>query len=223
MLQLETATATLTNLNLRTEKIGKTDRRPAADIKFTIDVHNTALDMISPGLLKSLYRGIGEPGHQGDLTVDITTLTTLRHPRAKPWASTEDWPGYTARIDAGDFDIRSVDIEMGTLKGITCDPKEGGTVVVSFSIGCHPSGEDVGALYELMGKQVALTIRPPAVGDLERLRAEAKQKPAEASDEDDGDDDPADLPAGRAFPDAIDARGDKPPSARRASRLSSVN
>ena len=56
MLQLETALATLANVNLRTEKVGKDNVRPAADLKFTVNIPNTQLDQISAGLLASLYK-----------------------------------------------------------------------------------------------------------------------------------------------------------------------
>lgn len=227
MLQLDAALATLANVNLRTEKVGKKGSRPAADLKFVANIPNTQLDQISPGLLNSLYRHPKEQGHQGDLTApDPNALTTLRHPRAKPWASTEDWPGYFAQILAGEFDLQDVEIDKGTLKSIVCEAKNGGTVELSFSIGCHPTGADVGVLYELMGKEVKLSLSPPSIGDLEKLRAEAKAggaaggngaDPDGDGDDDAGDDDtpPSDAQSGRAFPDAIDARGENPPSARR--------
>lgn len=219
MLQLATALATLAHINLRVEKVGKEKTRPAADLKITVNLPNTQLDQISPGLLQSLYRRPNEQGHQGDLTApDPDAMTTLRHPKAKPWASTEDWPGYAVKVHAGEFSPVDVELEMTTLKSISCEAKNGGTVEVSFSIGCHPTGADVGALYELMGKEVDLTLSPPAIGDLEKLRAEAKAKPkADDGDDGDADDDDSAPPSGsgRAFPDAIDARGENPPSARR--------
>ena len=229
MLQLETALATLANVNLRTEKVGKDKVRPAADLKFVVNIPNTQLDQISAGLLTSLYKHPNEKGHQGDLTApDPNAMTTLRHPKAKPWASTEDWPGYFSQIHAGEFDLKDVELDKVTLKSITCEAKNGGTVELSFSLGCHPTGDDVAVLYELMGKEVELSISPPAIGDLERLRAEQKAQAksgdgngeggaagGEGGEEGDDENPPSDAQSGRAFPDAIDARGDNPPSARR--------
>lgn len=217
MLQLANALATLAHINLRVEKVGKVKTRPAADLKFTVNLPNTQLDQISPGLLQSLYLRPNEQGHQADLAVGPDAMTTLRHPKAKPWASTEEWPGYAVQVHAGEFAPTDVELELATLKSVTCDAKNGGTVEVSFSIGCHPTGAGVGALYELMGKEVELTLSPPSIGDLEKLRAEAKAKP-KADDGDDGDADDDYAPpagSGRAFPDAIDGRGENPPSARR--------
>lgn len=216
MLQLANALATLAHINLRVEKVGKEKTRPAADLKFTVNIPNTQLDQISPGLLQSLYLRPNEQGHQADLAAGPDAMTTLRHPKAKPWASTEEWPGYAVQVHAGEFAPTDVELELTTLKSVTCDAKNGGTVEVSFSIGCHPTGADVGALYELMGKEVELTLSPPSIGDLEKLRAEAKAKPK--ADDGDADDDDSAPPAGsgRAFPDAIDGRGENPPSARRS-------
>ncbi len=227
MLQLTTALATLANLNTRIERVGKDKTRPAADLKFTVNIANTQLDQISPGLLHSLFKRADEKGHQGDLVAGGDTLTTLRHPKAKPWQSTEDWPGYFAHLKAGEFDLKDVELDKVTLKGITCEAKNGGTVELSFSLGGYPTGEDVAVLYELQGKEIELTLNPPALGDLEKLRAEAKAKGGNGAAGGDGDDDegedgddetpPTDAQAGRAFPDAIDGRSDKPAPRRRGS------
>lgn len=222
MLKLAAIIATLVNLNLRVERVGKERTRPSADLKFSADVPNTMLDQIHPGLLNSLYRRPDEKHHQADLTApDPDTLTTPRYPHAKPWASTEDWPGYHAAVAVGEFDPKRVEIPMVTLKGITAEAKNGGTVTLTFSLGGYPTGDDVGQLYDLIGKAVTLDLDPPAIGDLERLRAEEKARKAAGSappppPADPGDEPPAtNAQIGRAFPDAIDARGDNPPSARR--------
>lgn len=225
MLQLDKTLATLANVNLRLEKMGKDKTRGAADLKIVANIPNTQLEQISPGLLASLYKHPKEQGHQADLTApDPNSLTTLRHPRAKPWASTEDWPGYFANVLAGEFDLKDVELDKVTLKSIVCEPKNGGTVELSFSLGCHPTPEDVAVLYELMGKQLTLSLNPPAIGDLERLRAEQKASNSgsgsgaagDGGDEDDGDEEgpPSDGKAGRAFTDALDGRGENPPSRR---------
>jgi hypothetical protein len=226
MLKLAAVIAVLANVNLRTEKVGKDKSRPAADLKFTADVPNTTLDLIAPGLLLSLYRRPDEKGHQADLTVpDPATLTTPRYPRSKPWASTEDWPGYFAGIKLGEFDPQAIDLQKCVLKSITAEAKNGGTVALSFTLSGYPTGEDVGKLYDMMGRQVDLTVDPPSIGDLERLRKEqAAEKAAPAAVDPitvaatgDGPP-PSNDQVGRAFPDAIDARGDKPPSARRGGK-----
>lgn len=225
MLNLDTQLATLAHVNLRTEKVGRDKTRPAADLKFTVTLANTVLDDISPGLLFSLYRHPTEKHHQGDLTApDPNAMTTLRHPRAKPWASTEDWPGYFVQVHAGEYDLKDVELDKGVLKSVSVEPKNGGSIEVSFSVGCHPAPADVAILYELMGQEISLSLNPPSLGDLEKLRAEAKKSgasgngagggdPDTGGDGGDGDADdtpPTDAQAGRAFPDAIDGRGDKP-------------
>lgn len=223
MLRLAAAIAVLANLNLRVEKVGKDKTRPAADLKFNVDMHNSILDEIHPGLLNSLYKRPDEKGHQADLTApDPATLTTPRYPRAKPWASLEDWPGYFASIKVGEFDLQGVDLQKGILKSITVEAKNGGTVSLSFTVSAYPTGEEVGKLYDMLGKDVALNLDPPAIGDLERLRKEqAAEKAAPPAPDPITVAASADAPppgndqVGRAFPDAIDARGDKPPSARR--------
>jgi hypothetical protein len=234
MFELSASPATLANLNTRTEKVGKDNHRPAADLKFSVDLHNSALDSIHPGLLKSLYRGNDESGSQGDLVASADTLTTPRYPKAKAWASTEDWPGYFLSVTKGEFDPKQVDLDKVTLKGITVDAKNGGTVTVTFTCSGYPTGEDVGKLYELMGHDVEIVLSAPSLGDLARLREEAKaNKGGNGAGGADGDDDggeddaddapPTDAQAGRAFPDAIDARGDTPPSTRKRRGAAAVH
>lgn len=227
MLHINASQAKLSNLNPRIEKVGKDKTRPAADLKFTVNVHNSVLNLISAGLLHSLYKNPDEQGHQADLVAGGDAITTLRHPKAKAWASTEDWPGYFINIKCGDFDLQEIELDKVTLKGITADAKEGGTVELSFTVSGYPTGADVGVLYELQGHEVELTLSPPSLGDLAKLREEAKKSAASNGGDGDagggggGGEDDDDAPpmgneaAGRAFPDAIDARGDTPPSARR--------
>lgn len=223
MLRLAAAIAVLANLNLRVEKVGKDKTRPAADLKFNVDMHNAILDEIHPGLLLSLYRHPDEKHHQADLTApDPATLTTPRYPRAKPWASLEDWPGYFASIKVGEYDPQGVDLQKCILKSITAEAKNGGTVSLSFTLSAYPSGEEVGKLYDMLGKDVELGMDPPAIGDLDRLRKEQAAEKAAPPAVDPitvaatGDEPPpGDGQIGRAFKDAIDGRGDKPPSARR--------
>lgn len=221
MFQLDEALAKLTNLNLRTEKVGRDNHRPAADLKFEVDLPNTMLETIEPGLLRALYKGEKEQGHQGDLVAAPEQLTTLRFPKAKPFQLTEDWPGYFAGISAGEFDVKDVELDKLTVKAIAIEAKTGGTVTVSFSAGCHPTPEDVAILYQLMGNEVELTLEPPSLEEMRALREEAKKKTAaQGGTEPIADPNQAalpmgaDAPAGRAFSDAIDGRGDRPPSTR---------
>jgi len=218
MLHLEEVIATLVNVNLRTEKMGKDNHRPAADLSFSVDIPSTMLDTIEPGLLKALYRAKDESGHQGDLAAAPEQLTTPRFPKAKPFALTEDWPGYFLDLAHGEWDNKQVSLDKGTLKSISLAPKNGGTVELSFKVGCHPQPEEVAILYELMGSEVDITLAPPSLDDLKKLREDAKKKVeppppvVDPAQQQLG----ADAPAGRAFSDAIDGRGDRPPSTKAA-------
>lgn len=226
MLKLAAILAGFAHLNVRIEKVGKDKHRPAVDLKFTVDVPNTMLDEIHPGLLNSLYKHPNEQGHQGDLTApDPNSLTTPRYPRAKPWASTEDWPGYFIELRIGEYDKDKVPLDKATLKGISVEAKNGGTAVLTFTCSAYPVAEQVAQLYDMLGHDVEFDLTPPSIGDLERLRKEQAAGAAgngSGGAPDDGPDDDADdqagdgqQAAGRAFPDALDGRGDKPPSARR--------
>ena len=221
MLRFDKATAKLSNLNTRLEKHGRKETKPAADLKLEMQIPAAQLEQISPGLALSLYRAENEEGHQADMMAGTGQLTTLRHPKARPWASTEDLPGYKAALRFGSIDPVEIPVEMATLKSITCEPKTGGTVELSFTLSANPTGDDVGALYEGMGAEFELDLTPPGIELLEKLRTQPKASddagPGEGGEGEGGDDDTPPS-TGRAFPDAIDARGDSPPSARRKAK-----
>lgn len=223
MLHLIACFSTLAHVNLRTEKVGRDKTRPAADLKFVTDIPNTQLEEIEPGLLQALYRGKDEGGHQGDLMANPEALTTPRFPKAKPFQPNEDWPGYALDLSHGSFDAKAIELDKVTLKGISLTAKNGGTVELSFSLGCHPEPADIAILYDLMGQDVEIELAPPSLEALRQLRESAKKGAAAAQpdpdDEDEEEDEdqgpPSDAAVGRAFPDAIDARGDTPPSVRK--------
>lgn len=206
--------ATLANVNLRIEKIGQKGTRPAADLKFSVNIPARQLDEIEAGLHRALYRSDKEEGHQADLIADPGNLTTLRFPKFKPLQVGEDYPGYDATIRWGAIERGEVGLAKVTLKGITVEAQNGGTVKLSFSLGAHPDPEDVAAIYELMGKDVEISLAPPSLSMLAELR---KKTPASAGadegeeEEEEGEAPGVDLtaPAGRAFPDALDGRSDK--------------
>jgi hypothetical protein len=211
MLQLAAATALLAHLNIRLENHGKDKKRPAVDLKFTADVPNTMLEDIHPGLLHSLYRREDEKGHQADMTAEPGTLTTPRYPKARPWASTEDWPGYFANLRSGEFDPVRIELDKVTLKGVVVEARNGGTVGLTFTCSAYPTADDVAKLYGLLGQSIEVDVQPPKIGDLQRLRDEAKAARKAEPEADAGDDDGqsgpiSDAQAGRAFPDALDGR-----------------
>ena len=220
MLQLKAIVCTLANLNTRAEKVGKKATRPAADIKLHANIPNSQLEEIEDGLLFALYKSTNDAGHQGDAFVDPTTLTTRRFPDMKPPSFSEKWPGYFLSITppAG-FDSESVDLDKVTLTISEVKPLEGGTVQIQISLAGNPSREDIGVLYDLMGKEVSATLNPPSLTTLAELRK--AQPETQGEDDDDGQGSEEEQPdltsaaAGRAFPDVIDGRGDKPPSARK--------
>jgi DNA segregation ATPase FtsK/SpoIIIE-like protein len=53
------------------------------------------------------------------------------------------------------------------------DMKEGGSVEIAFRVIAHPTAEDVGELYELLGDTVNLTLTPPDQDDEEEAPEQA--------------------------------------------------
>lgn len=171
MLELNDARVELTHMNIRLEKHGE-DNVPATDLKFTLQMPAAWLDQISPGLTRSLYRDPGESGEQASLG-EADGPTNVRHPDAKPWASTSKWPGYTAAVVIGEFSEADVGLGIVELKKLKCDPQEGGTVLASFTLSCYPQAGDIGNIYEALGTGMQLTMRPPAIDTAEEMTTEA--------------------------------------------------
>lgn len=220
MLKLDAIVCTLANLNTRAEKVGKKATRPAADVKLHCNIPNTQLEEIETGLLLALYKAANDEGHQSDAFVDPSTLTTRRFPDMKPPSFGEKWPGYFLSIapPAG-YDSESVELDKVTLTITEVKPLDGGTVQIQISLAGNPTREEIGVLYDLMGKEVAATLNPPSLTTLAELRKAAPKADTEEEDLQGSEEEQHALPevsAGRAFPDAIDARGETPPSVRKA-------
>lgn len=77
MLTLEIHPATLSNLNIRTEKHGD-ELQLAADLKLSMNVAGVVLNDLEPGLHESLFRKPGS-GEQQDL-IDPGMLTAVKFP-----------------------------------------------------------------------------------------------------------------------------------------------
>lgn len=57
----------------------------------------------------------------------------------------------------GDSDI---ELETADVDGFSVEMMEGGSVITTFRVKCHPSGEQVKKLYEVLGNQITITITP---------------------------------------------------------------
>ncbi len=150
MIHFEQANAILAHLNVRDEKHGE-EIVVACDIKLKIDMPNKALEMLSPGLALSLYKG---EDAQNELFAD-GHLPHLRHP-------TMGSPKFEFEPTKVELYFHRVthDIKVeGLVKKIAVDCKEGGTVTFTFTVACRPDSDDIGRLSGMLGSDHETSLR----------------------------------------------------------------
>jgi hypothetical protein len=153
MLQLELtkAVATLINFNPFTEKNGK-DRVPATALRITAALTADVLAFFSPTLKAFLFNDAGPR--------DLADGLPLRDPHLEyPLKRDEQMTGATVTVDYG-VNAPLVFTEA-KLKNFQLTPKEGGTVVVAFTVLCKPDAEkEIPKLYLLQGQGITISIEP---------------------------------------------------------------
>ena len=170
MFQLEQHDAQFASLNTRIQKHGA-DRVLAADLAMTVNAPNTILETIEPGLRTSLFRKPGK-GDQMDFDHDqkaqaaqITDqLVAVRHPGFGPLQVAHKFPGYELVIlDAfEDSTVEPIVLVDLTMKKLTIQPIEGGSVLLSFTVSGEVTNDDVAELCDaLVREDVRLTLTPP--------------------------------------------------------------
>ncbi len=157
-LELTKVTATLENLNLRTEKAGP-DKIPAADLKITCAQSADVLAHFSP-LLKTFLFDVDGPK-------DLADGISVRDPHlGYPLSRDEEMTGATVQIGFGVGDPMA--FEDCKVNSFRLTPMEGGSVVLGMRVQCRPTPEQVGKLYQLQETGIELTLEPmelPAMGE----------------------------------------------------------
>ena len=161
MFQLDQHHVVLSKLTTRTEKHGEDDV-PAASLRIVATAHSAKLDDFSPALRKTFFckPRVGDqqriPLESGD---DRTSITM---PEVKEISWDAEYPGYSLSLGV---DLEASDPVL--LKGVTVSKChfefiDGGSVRIAFSVACTPDGDQVADLYEWQGKELVLTLTPPA-------------------------------------------------------------
>jgi hypothetical protein len=170
MFMLEKQTAVLQHINPRTEKHGDANV-PALDMKIIATMPNVVMDQFHHLMRASFYRKMGkaeaEAASAGDgpdladrASAPEDGLIKLKMPHGPLYPWNEEFSGYTGTIAYG---IGGSDIPLtdGHLSRFKFDMKDGGSVIISFTISCKPSEEQVGKLYGLLGKDITIDLTPP--------------------------------------------------------------
>lgn len=167
MFTLENQRCKLAHVNPRSEKNGK-DSTLASDLKFEITASNEFLNLLHPELQAGLYRSTVKdpaPGY----------MPNLRFPffGEIPW--TKEYVGYELRVMHG-IDVDDPIVLPGCIvNSFKIEAQEGGTVVVTFRVQCHPDGDTIGALCEKIQSEVEITLTPPTLSGSD-LAAQGQQQ-----------------------------------------------
>ena len=149
-LELTNCTATLENVNLRTEKSGP-DKVPAADLKISAAQSADVLAHFSPTLKNFLFHTEG--------TLDLAGGFALRDPHlGYPLSRDEEMTGATVEIGYGPGEPMA--FEDAKVNAFKLTPMEGGTVVLGFRVQCRPTPEQVAKLYTLQETGIELSLTP---------------------------------------------------------------
>ena len=149
-LELDAATATLENLNTRTEKAGP-DKMPAADLKFSCAQSADVLAHFSPELRAFLF---DEDGPK-----DLADGVRVRNPHLDyPLGLDHEMTGASIRIDYGVG--KPLEFTECKVNQFRITPMDGGSVVLGFRVQCRPDEKQIGKLYLLQEQGVTLTLEP---------------------------------------------------------------
>lgn len=144
------------------EKHGE-ETKLACSIKCELTMAKTVLDAFGlKKLREALYRKPAA-GEQQELPMEGSDgHTALAFPKLSSLRIEEDFTGYKVHVDSGLGISEGIHLSEVTLKKVSLDPIEGGSVKVGLSLVCHPDAATIGALCDMLQDTVDLTLTPPA-------------------------------------------------------------
>jgi len=171
MLQFEQHEASVRSVNQRIQKHGK-ERILAGDLVLACTAPNTILETIEPGLRLSLFRKHVK-GDQLDFDHEqkaaaaqiIDGLVAVRHPGLAPVSVSHKFTGYELTIEDtyDDSSVEPIVLVALTLKKLTIQPLEGGSVALSFTVSTELTKDEIAELSDaLVRETVRITLTPPS-------------------------------------------------------------
>lgn len=161
-LELTKVKALLVNVNPRAELHGE-EPKPAGDLQIHLDTSNDNLAMFHPALKSLLYHWDEQMG--GDL-VDVAQKDKDKHyaphvriPKMAPIKYDDEVIGAKVIVHYGVKSEIALDLcKVGPFK---IEPKQGGTVSLSFRIQAHPDEKQFGKLCSMVGNDIEITVESP--------------------------------------------------------------
>ena len=172
MFNLENKYVILSTLTTRTEGADI----PAASLRCAISMSNEVLNDFAPGLLQSFYEK--HKKEQVEL-IKSDMLPDLKYQNMKKFSWDEEFENVCVRIneEIEQENARFIFAEC-TLKNFKFELKQGGSVIVEFTINCKPEPEAVGWLYGHQKQQMPITIE---AGEKPQLEGFDDIEPEESS------------------------------------------
>jgi hypothetical protein len=164
-------TVILTDVNLRKELHGE-DLVQAVDLTMAVDLPNSVLDTIQPGLRQALYFNASEESGQDQLEGMDKALPNLRFPHLNACKFALDdkknkLAGYDLGVDYGLGDeISSMYFDCCKVTRRAIEVREGGTMRLSWQVQYSGDRLDVatcGKLASLERGEISIVLIPPAV------------------------------------------------------------
>lgn len=158
MFSITEQTATLAHINVRTERHGD-EPAGAADLKIHFTEGNGILSEFHPTLRSMLYKAEESP-EQGEMPVgealtvrrfgDLIEKIRLKH----------DLIGASVVIGFGLGGSSDIQLDTADVDGFAAEIMEGGSVIITFRIKSHPTGEQIKRLYEVLGSEITISVTP---------------------------------------------------------------
>ncbi|WP_063588375.1 hypothetical protein [Achromobacter ruhlandii] len=158
MFSITEQVALLAHINVRTERHGE-EPAGAADLKISFTDGNGVLSEFHPVLRSFLYKQEESPD-QAEMPVgealtvrrfgDLIEKLRLKH----------ELVGAKVLIGFGLGGASDIELDPADVDGFAAEIMEGGSVVITFRVKCHPSGEQVKKLYEVLGNEITISITP---------------------------------------------------------------
>lgn len=161
-LELSKTKVKLIDYNPRSEFHGK-DIKHAGDLMISVDMSNDCLAAFHPALKSLLYH------YDQSIDADLVDQSHSDDPSYRPhirmphlsvplkW--TDSMIGATVTVHHG---VKSeIDLKLCNIDNLKIEPKQGGTVTLSFKIAAHPDEKQSGKLCTMIQTDIEISIAPP--------------------------------------------------------------
>lgn len=166
----------LTSVNPRGEHHGE-DVKLAVDLKFSGTMANSVLDMFDDELREMLFKR--KPAELEDLAdqgTDEEYLSEIRFPYLQEklkWKYKGE--GYRLVVPYGIDEKTYVYMINTKLEKFEFEPKEGGSVGITFNVSGLCNGEEIGRLCELLLTECEITLEPPSAEERAQMELDAQR------------------------------------------------